>query len=466
MNWEVEFSFMRIQNFRIIGDRQRLLQQPPLNQSSFVKNALILVLVTLFGLGLSGCSFTTSAKSEEVSSISKIVFGPDNVLFLADWKAGKIHAVKLAEPSDKSSKPFNLLNFDGILEKTLNSSEIKIEDVKARPGTNQVYVAVSVGNGGKPALLSVTADGTATKVDLEKAESSSVEIKKAPDSGYEFWDKIPERSFTVTDMQWHDGKLYIAGLSNQEFASTLRIVPFPFNPQQQSVTSVEIFHSSHNQIETRAPIRQMTFANLGGKDYLIGAYLCTPLVTIPLDSLQDGAHIKGKTIAELGFGNTPAGMLTFDAEWQGKKSTYLLVTNIERNAQLISLSDVVQANDKPGLSKQVGFGEVAGVPQIQTPFSGVYRIDNLNDQFLIALRRDLATGNSQLITFDKSFRFRISDFVSEYNFPGYKYEGEVQLKYIKPVEDALKKQEGYLVPESVMPNGPFPYKKGSKKPKE
>ncbi len=49
--------------------------------------------------------------------------------------------------------------------------------------------------------------------------------------------------------------------------------------------------------------------------------------------------------------------------------------------------------------------------------------------------------------------------MSDYNFPGYKYEGQIQTGFIKPVEDSLKKQEGYAVTNSDMPNGPFPFKK-------
>ena len=55
----------------------------------------------------------------------------------------------------------------------------------------------------------------------------------------------------------------------------------------------------------------MSFASWGGKPYLVAAYTCTPIVTIPLDELKDGAHIRGKTIAELGYGNTPAGMIAY-----------------------------------------------------------------------------------------------------------------------------------------------------------
>jgi hypothetical protein len=398
-----------------------------------------------------------SARGGPVQSISRLAFGPDHVLFLADWKAGQIVALDLPAASALKAEPFNLTNFDEILSKAVGGSDFRVEDMKARPGTGEVYVALSAGHDGRPMLVSVTSDGSAKTLDLAANSGKSLPLKDAPDSGYEFWDKTPERSFTVTDMKWHEGKLYIAGLSNQEFASTLRIVPYPFSGSQRMV-SVEIYHTSHDQIETRAPIRQMTFVTLGGKQYLLAAYLCTPLVTIPLDSMQDGAHVRGKTIAELGYGNTPDGIVTFDVTWQGATTTYALVSNVERNAELIPLTQIAAANEKPGLMKQVNFGEIAGLSPIQAPLAGVYRIDNLNSQFLIALRRDLATGHSQLLTFDKSFRFRISDFISEYNFPGYKYQGQVQVGFIKPVEDALKKEEGYPVTSSPMPNGPFPYK--------
>ncbi len=69
---------------------------------------------------------------------------------------------------------------------------------------------------------------------------------------------------------------------------------------------MEIYHAGHNLIETRAPIRAMSFTSWGGRPYLVAAYTCTPLVTIPLDDLKDGAHIRGKTVAELGYGGVPA----------------------------------------------------------------------------------------------------------------------------------------------------------------
>ncbi len=153
-------------------------------------------------------------------------------------------------------------------------------------------------------------------------------------------------------MRWHEGKLYVADLSKQTFASTLRVLSYPFDGQQ-SVASVQIYFTSHDELETRALIREMTFASLGGKDYLIAAYMCTPLVTIPVEEITDGAHITGKTIAELGYGNTPDGLLTFTANEQGKNVDYILVSNVERNAEFVSMAQVEEANQKKSMSKWV-----------------------------------------------------------------------------------------------------------------
>ena len=414
----------------------------------------------LLGVFVLFLGLVTSAWAVQVEpqSVSRIAFGPDNTLFIADWKGAQIIAVDLPSLSDKSSAPFNVMDFDTAVAKAVGSSDIRIEDLRARPGTNEAYVALSVGTMRRPVIVVAKSDGALQVLNLKGMKTQRIELKEVVDWKYEFWNHIPERSFTVTDMQWHGGKLYVAGLSNQNFASTLRVINYPFDGQQ-SMASVQIYHTSHDEMETRAPIREMTFTTLSGKDYLIAAYMCTPLVTIPLDEIHDGAQITGKTIAELGYGNTPDGLLAFTANEQGKNVDYLLVSNMERNAEVIPLQQVEDGNAKAGLDKWVPFGEITGVTPVQTPFAGVYRVDSLSPQYFIAIRRDLETGHSQLVTYDKNFRFRLSDFVSEYNFPGYEYKGQMQLGVIKTVEDALKKEEGYPVTSNPLVNGPFPPKK-------
>jgi len=244
-------------------------------------------------------------------------------------------------------------------------------------------------------------------------------------------------------MKWHDGELFIAGLSNQEFASTLRRARYPFDANE-SITSIEIYHTGHNLIETRAPIRAMSFATWDGKTYLVAAYTCTPLVTIPLDELKDGAHIRGKTIAELGYGNTPAGMIAFAKTNQGQTENFLMLVNFERGASVIPVSQVEAASSRPGIETLVPFGQITGVDLISAPLAGTLRADNLDDESFIVVRRQLEEDQLQLVSISKDLSFRLSDFVSEYAFPQFSFKGNAfQQKNIKPRQDILLKREGF-----------------------
>lgn len=245
-------------------------------------------------------------------------------------------------------------------------------------------------------------------MNLGKARASSIELRDAPNAQATFWKKTPERSFTVTDMKWRDGELFVAGLSNETFESTLRRVKYPFG-SQQSMTSVEIFHGGHNLIETRAPIRAMSFANLGGKPYLVAAYTCTPLVIIPLDELKDGAHVRGKTVAELGYGNTPADLVSYSKTDHGKTEDFLMLVNFNRVSDVIPVSELEAARQRPGIETQVPFGEITGINLTTAPLAGTLRLDNLDDKSFVVVRRELEQDALQLVSIGKDLTFRLTD---------------------------------------------------------
>ena len=397
------------------------------------------VIATACLLGLS-----INAFAADVKSISRLAAGPDNVLFVADWKAAEVHAIKLpSAPSQPAGAVFNILDLETLLSQQIGGAKVTVEDMVARPGTEEVYVAISYGVDKTPALFVVTSDKKARRVDLKAAPSTSVALRDAPTSNEKFWRQMPERSFTVTDMKWHDGELFVAGLSNQDFASTLRRVRYPFDAKQ-SITSVEIFHTGHNLIETRAPIRAMSFADLDGKPYLVAAYTCTPLVIIPIDELKDGAHVRGKTIAELGYGNTPADMVSYTKTEQGKTQTYLMLVNYNRVSNVIPVSELEAARARPGIEKPVPFGQITGINVMEAPLAGAMRLDNLDDNSFVMVRRDLQHDALQLVSMGKDLTFRLSDHVSEYAFPDFSFKGsEFQKKYIKPRQDMLLKDEGF-----------------------
>jgi hypothetical protein len=56
----------------------------------------------------------------------------------------------------------------------------------------------------------------------------------------------------------------------------------------------------------------MTVMDVDGVSTVVAAYTCTPVVTMPVSDLRDGAEVTGRTIAELGYGNTPLEVLDFE----------------------------------------------------------------------------------------------------------------------------------------------------------
>jgi hypothetical protein len=397
---------------------------------------------TLFSLACLAC-LPASAFAAKVESISRLAAGPADVLFVADWKAASVHAIHLP-PADKvpSGATFNILDLEALLSSQLGNAAVTVADMTVRPGTAEVYVAVSYGIEKKPALFVVTGHGNARRVDLDAAEATSVALRDAPTSTASFWKQTPERSFTVTDMKWRDGELYVAGLSNQDFSSTLRRVPYPFSGKQ-SMSSIEIFHGGHNLMETRAPIRAMSFAELGGKSYLVAAYTCTPLVLIPVDSLKNGAHVIGKTVAELGYGNTPAGMISYSVTAQGTTKDFIMLVNFNRVSDVVAVDELKAAASRPGIETQVPFGQITGVAVTEAPLAGALRIDNLDDKSFVVVRRDLQHDALQLVSIAKDLSFRMSDHVSEYAFPDFSFKGNAfQRTNIKPRQDVLLKDEG------------------------
>ena len=126
-------------------------------------------------------------------------------------------------------------------------------------------------------------------------------------------------------------------MSNEEFASKLRSIAFPFQDAIAD-TSIEIFHGSHGQLETRSPVRTFTFYNIDDKPNLLAAYTCTPLVKIPVESLVPGEKVMGQTVAELGNHNRPLDMVVYEKDGQD----YLLMANNARGLMKISLDDVAE----------------------------------------------------------------------------------------------------------------------------
>src|SRR2546429_197277 len=104
----------------------------------------------------------------------------------------------------------------------------------------------------------------------------------------------PARTATVTDMSYVDGMLLVAGMSNEEFASNLRRIPFPFTGEMGD-NSLEIFHVSHGKWETAAPIKSFVPYEKGRS--ILASYTCRPVVHFPIADITVGTRATGRTVA-------------------------------------------------------------------------------------------------------------------------------------------------------------------------
>jgi len=111
-------------------------------------------------------------------------------------------------------------------------------------------------------------------------------------------------------MAFVDGSVMVAGMSNEEWSSALRSIPYPFKNASKG-TQLQIWHSSHGRYETQSPVRTFVPYTIDSKQYVLAAYTCTPLVKIPVSDLKAGAQVKGVTIADLGAGNQPLDMVPY-----------------------------------------------------------------------------------------------------------------------------------------------------------
>src|SRR4029077_4131688 len=92
------------------------------------------------------------------------------------------------------------------------------------------------------------------------------------------------RSQSITKLAFSNGRVWVAGLSNEEFASKLWSVAYPF-AKADAGTSVEIYHGNHQQLETRAPVMTFLPYRVANQSMIIAAYTCTPLVKFSIDAL-------------------------------------------------------------------------------------------------------------------------------------------------------------------------------------
>ena len=316
----------------------------------------------------------------DLKSAGPLTFGREGVLFVGDTASAALFAIDTKDQNTSGNKTVKLEKVDQQITAMLGTTadDILLNDVAVNPESGRVYLSVSLGRGpdATPVILRTKADGGLEVMSLEDVSFDQVAIPNAPAAGGS--GRNDKRSQSITDLAFIDGKVIIAGLSNEEFESNLRSVRFPFSDADDG-TAVEIYHGAHGAYETRSPVRTFVPFMIDDQPHLLAAYTCTPLVKFPISDLTKGEKVLGTTVAELGNRNRPIDMIVYKKE--GKN--YLLLANNARGVMKIATDDI--QNVEP-ITDRVDGGGTAGLKYDTIEgMTGVEQLDKLDEKHAIVL---------------------------------------------------------------------------------
>jgi hypothetical protein len=361
-----------------------------------------MLLNRIFGFAAVVAALATSVQAGDIwglkpgkpmlKSASTLAFGPEDILFVGDAQSATIFAIATGnKQGDAAAAAINIEDLPGVLAGELKATKVDITDIAVNPRTGAAFVSVSAD--GAPAIVQIDGVGKVTVLSLENVSFSSVTLTDAPE------DKVVgegrraqnRRTESITDIAFFENKLLVSGLSSATAPSTVRELNFPFADADKGIT-VEIYHAAHGKVEDYAAMRTFVPMMIDGEPAILGAYVCTPLVRIPVGELSKaGDRVKGTTVAELGNRNRPLDMVAYSKG----NADFLLLSNSARGVMKITAAGLKSAK---ALTEPVGGGGTAG-QQFETVESmkGVVQLDKLNATSALVLvqseagRQDLKT---------------------------------------------------------------------------
>jgi hypothetical protein len=361
-------------------------------KSTAIRAAFGALAVIGLGAALASAAEPTASLKQgkaDLKSAGPLAFGPEGILFVGDTKGAALFAIDTGDRAEVAAKrPVQVKDLSGKVAAMLgtNAQQIQINDLAVNPRSGNVYLSVSRGRGPDaiPVLVRINASGQPEELSLDNVRFAKAEIPNAPAPGAKVRGQ-ELRNESITDLAYVDGRVFLAGLSNEEFSSRMIAIPFPFSSEGIDGASIEIYHASHAAVETKSPIRTFVAYRIQNEPYLMAAYTCTPLVKVPVADLKAGAHVKGKTIAELGNRNRPLDMIVYQKD--GKD--YILMTNSSRGVMKIPTDGAGTAENitqpvRGGGTKGLGYDTIGSL-------KGVVQMDQLDDGHAVILTDNKGT---------------------------------------------------------------------------
>ena len=324
----------------------------------------------------------------DLKSVGKITFGPGGLLVVADPAKATITVIDTHDlgPLKKLEKKIPKIDLAVAASLGVKPEQITIADMAVNSESGKVYLSVIRKTDGQPAILVIDAMGKVKNFDLSEVDYIQVALPGGKNS------KIRN----ITGVALASDRLLAAAQSNEEFANKIYSIPLPLtHGTSADIYSAETYHVAHRRWETKAPIQSFVPYSNKGKNYIVGAFACTPIAKFPLDELQSGSKVKGTSIVELGSGNRPLDMLTYESdgkEWlltntfrfHWKKSMYgpSKWWGVRVNMDYLD----AEATNEEAVRRNVKQKQGPDGIEIVDQLSGAVHIDKLQKKEIVVLR--------------------------------------------------------------------------------
>lgn len=340
----------------------------------------------------SAADFGLKGGMPDIKSASTLTFGPADVLFVGDTKSATVFAISTGDTKGDAAAATVEVSNIGVNLSDMLSGPTKINDLVVNPATGSVFVACETN--GRPSIVKITQGGkTMQAINLQDIHFSSAVLADAPE------DKVTgqgrrkrnKRADAITDLAFFEGKLLISGLRTLGSPSSVRELDFPFAKSDKGI-GVQIYHAAHGREEDTSAMRTFVPLMIDGKPNLLGAYLCTPLVKIPLEALDSVSEkVNATTVAELGNRNKPLDMISYEKDG----AEFLLLSNSARGVMKIPTAGLTEIK---GLTEPVRGGGTAGqgFASVES-MNGVLQMDKLNETHAVVLMDDHGTLNLKTV---------------------------------------------------------------------
>lgn len=346
------------------------------------RNCLTAMAVCLMPISLASAAdvWGLKAGTPDLKSATTLAFGPEDILFVGDAKGAAVFAVATGNTEGDAAKAsINIDDLPAAIANELHAKAVVINDIAVNPRTGAAFVAVTADDAA--ALVQIDGAGKISSLSLKDVKFSKATLANAPE------DKIVgegrraanRRNESITDIAFFENKVLVSGLSNAQSPSTVRELNFPFADADKGI-GVEIYHAAHGKSEDYSAMRTFVPMMIDGEPSILGAYVCTPLVKIPVKELSaSGEKVKATTVAELGNRNRPLDMIAYNKDG----ADYLLLSNSARGVMKITTAGL---KENKGLSEPVSGGGTAG-QQFETveSMTGVVQLDKLNETSALVL---------------------------------------------------------------------------------